>query len=100
MRQIRKLPEEMRESMMSHPSQEDLEKVLAAAGTAHHEFEQNFLGGSRDEQWSAWYAAYVLGRLGDFVSPSVLTRWLESAPAGAEWSANAASFVVRHLSAV
>ena len=86
--------------MMSHPSQEDLETVLAAAGSAHHEFEQNFLGGSRDEQWSAWYAAYVLGRLGDFVSPSVLTRWLESAPAGAEWSANAASFVVRQLSAV
>ncbi len=60
--------------MMSHPSQEDLENVLAAAGTAHHEFEQNYLGGSRDEQWAAWYAAYVLGRLGDLVSPSVLTH--------------------------
>ncbi len=86
--------------MTSHPSQEDLENVLAAAGPAHQECEQNFLGGSRDEQWAAWYAAYVLGRLDDFVSPSVLTRWLESAPTGADWSATAASHVVRQLSAV
>ena len=30
----------------------------------------------RDERWAGWYAAYVLGRVGDFATPSDLAEWL------------------------
>jgi hypothetical protein len=86
-----------RKVTMSLPSKEDLEKTLADAGAAHHEYEQATLGGKRDEQWSGFYAAYALGRVGDFASPSALSRWLEEAPGGEQWAASAASYVLSRL---
>ncbi len=86
--------------MTGQPSQEQLTQALAAAGSAHHEYEQNSLGGTRDEQWAGWYAAYVLGRLGDFVPPSALAPWLEETPAASDWSASAAAYVHDRISAV
>ena len=86
--------------MRINPSKEDLRGALTAAGAAHHEFEQNFLKGVRDEQWPGWYAAYVLGSLGDFASPSMFTEWLESAPGGEDWSSSAAAHVAEQLRAV
>ena len=59
------------------PSQEELAAALASANAACHDNESRFLGGERDEQWAGWYAAYVLGRLGDFTSPTALSSWLE-----------------------
>ncbi len=82
---------------MKPPARQDLEDALAGAGAAHHEYEENLLGGKRDEQWPGWYAAFVLGRLGDFASPTSLSRWLEAAPAGGDWSASAAAHVLRQL---
>lgn len=82
---------------MNPPARQDLEDALAAAGAAHHEYEVNLLGGKRDEQWPGWYAAYVLGRLGDFTSPTSLSRWLEKAPADGDWSVSAAAHVLRQL---
>ena len=82
---------------MGNPSREDLRKALAAAGPVHHEYEQNFLGGARDEQWAGWYAAYVLGRLGDFAAPTSLTRWLEEAPGEDDWATGAAAHVARRM---
>ncbi len=79
-------------------TQAELEKALNAAGAAHHEYEQVILGGKRDELWSGFYAAYVLGRLGDFVTPSTLSRWLEEAPNGNKWATSAASYVFSCLS--
>ncbi len=70
--------------MTAPPARQDLEDALAAAGTAHHEYEQNLLGGKRDEQWPGWYAAYVLGRLGDFASPTSITRWRRELLRGAK----------------
>jgi hypothetical protein len=84
--------------MNERPSREQLREALDAAGSAHHEYQTNTLGGVRDERWAGWYAAYVLGRLGDFVSPSVLARWLEESPAGDAWSAAAAEYVIGRLS--
>ena len=55
---------------MTRPTVQELEQALAAAGFAHHEFETRFLAGVRDEMWPGWYAAYVLGRLGDFAKPT------------------------------
>ncbi len=51
--------------MVSIPTEQQLSETLTAAGSAHHDYESNFLGGARDEQWAGWYSAYVLGRLGD-----------------------------------
>ncbi len=83
--------------MKTLPTQQELERALTAAGAAHHEYEQNSLGGKRDEQWPGWYAAYVLGRLGDFAAPTPLSRWLEAAPGGDNWTASAAAHVLRQL---
>jgi hypothetical protein len=83
--------------MRATPSLEDLRETLSAAGAAHHDYESGYLDGERDEQWAGFYAAYVLGRLGDFASATVLTRWLQDIPAGDDWVAAAASHVLRQL---
>lgn len=75
----------------------DLRDSLAAAGRAHHDYEQVVLNGVRDELWPGFYAAYVLGRLGDFLSASRLSQLLEEAPSSGDWSENAARYVVTAL---
>lgn len=79
------------------PTQEKLHAALTAAGRAHHEYETNALNGERDEQWPGWYAAYVLGRLGDFTPPSLLAKWLEEAPPGDNWAPFAAAAVLTEI---
>jgi hypothetical protein len=85
---------------MNNPSKADLRGALSAAGSAHHEFEQNFLKGERDEYWAGWYAAYVLGRLGEFTTPTQLTRWLQEAEGEGDWIDFAADHVVGNLNTV
>ena len=80
-------------NVLDEPSREELVKAIQAASAAHHEFEANVLHGERDEQWAGWYAAYMLGRLGDFVSASTLTEWVSTAPDSDEWSSTAASHI-------
>ena len=84
---------------MHKPSREKLQNALAAAGTAHHDFETNVLKGEPDEHWPGWYAAYVLGRVGDFVTPTVLAGWLAEAPASVDWPASTAAFIKEQLGA-
>jgi hypothetical protein len=84
--------------MNDRPSREQLSKALDAAGSAHHDYQTNTLGGVRDERWAGWYAAYVLGRLGDFASPTDLAKWLQQSPAGDDWSTAAAEYVSGKLS--
>ena len=83
---------------MENPSRDTLEHALKAAGNAHHDYESQFLEGQRDEQWAGWYAAYVLGRAGDFVTPTTLTKWLEEAPPSDDWFSTAASHIQQRLS--
>ena len=83
--------------MAKRPSLNDLQEALTAAGVAHHEFEQHALRGVHDEQWAGFYAAYVLGRLGDFTTPTLLAGWLEDAPSVDDWAAAAARYVQGHL---
>ena len=82
---------------MATISQQDLEAALSAAGSAHHDYEQNTLSGIRDEYWPGFYAAYVLGRLGDFVTPGSLVPWLENAPENDDWAPAAAAHVLAQL---
>jgi len=85
--------------MTDMPSAEALEAALAAAGSSHHEFETHYLNGMRDELWPGYYAAYVLGRLGDFARPTDLARWLAEVTAAAGWPAVAATHVRTKLAA-
>ncbi|MDN5202551.1 hypothetical protein QQ008_14280 [Fulvivirgaceae bacterium BMA10] len=82
---------------MSKPSNEELIKALNAAGSAHHDYEAKFLKGKRDEFWAGWYASYVLGRLGDFATPSDLTNWLTQAPSSDDWFKSAAQYISERL---
>lgn len=82
---------------MAKPTQADLEKALRDAGAAHHDYEQVILGGAYDEQWPGFYAAFVLGRLGDFTSASTLSQWLDDAPRGDAWATTAAQHVLTRL---
>ena len=82
---------------MSQPSQDELAQALAAAGSAHHDYEEVSLQGQRDEHWPGFYAAYALGRLGDFVAPSTLSDWLEEAPAGDHWPTSASAHVLHRM---
>lgn len=83
--------------MVKMPSLERLVQVLGAAGSAHHDYEQNVLGGAHDEQWAGFYAAFVLGRLGDFATLSSLAKWLGEAPSDDDWAESAAQYVLDQL---
>ncbi len=83
--------------MVSIPTEQQLKDTLSAAGSAHHDYETNFLSGARDEQWAGWYSAYVLGRLGDFTTPTSLTRWLETVSSEGDWSQTAAAHVLSSI---
>lgn len=78
-------------------SRDELSKALTDAGTAHHDYEQVALGGQRDDLWAGFYAAFVLGRLGNFVAPSVLSNWLGEVPAGEHWPDSAAEYVLDRM---
>lgn len=79
------------------PTQAQLAEALTAAGNAHHDYESNFLEGNRDEQWPGWYAAFVIGRLDTFTTPTSLARWLSEASGDGEWSQVAAAHVSAQL---
>jgi hypothetical protein len=83
--------------MSNVPTKEGLAEAVKAAGAAHHEYEQTVLKGVRHEEWAAFYAAYVLGRLGDFAPPSVLTKWLTEAPLTQNWAESAAAHVLSEI---
>lgn len=83
--------------MSAKPAAADLENALRAAGQAHHDYEGNFLNGEADKQWAGWYAGYVLGRLGDFTSPTSLARMLADAPSSDDWASAAAQHVTEKL---
>ena len=83
--------------MVSKPTEERLRERLSAAGSAHHDYESNFLSGTHDEQWAGWYSAYVLGRLGEFTTPTLLTRSLEEVSGEGDWSKNAAAHVLSNI---
>lgn len=74
-----------------------LADALRDAGSAHHDYETGYLGGVRDEGWPGWYAAFVIGRLGDFATPTDLATWLEEADGGEDWAESAAEYVEEQL---
>lgn len=87
-------------SAASKPQPDQLKDAIDQASQAHHDYESNALNGVRDERWSGWYAAYILGRVGDVCTPTDLAKWLEEAPIDGDWSSNAAALVLERLNAV
>ncbi len=83
--------------MSNVPTKEELVEALRAAGAAHHEYEQTILKGVRHEEWAVFYAAYVLGRLGDFAPASDMTKWLTEAPLTQNWAESAAAHVLSEI---
>ena len=62
-------------------TQADITRLLLQAQDAHHEYEENELDGEYDEEWPAWYAAYVIehglsAHLSQPVSVDRLTEFL------------------------
>jgi len=74
-----------------------LRQTLEAAAAAHHEYQTVALDRVHDEQWAAFYAAYALGRLGDFMAPSALKAQLEAVEPRDNWSEAAAEAIVSAL---
>ena len=64
-------------SAASKPQPDQLKDAIDQASQAHMPYESNALNGVRDERWSGWYAAYILGRVGDVCTPTDLAKWLE-----------------------
>ena len=71
--------------------------TLAAADVAHEDYERVALRGVVDPQWSGFYAAYVLGHLGDFAPASRLATLLAEVDAKGDWEAVAAEHVLMKL---
>ena len=88
---------------------ERVSQLLDEAESAHATYEQEQLGGQRDEQWASWYAGYVIehelgGVLG--TTPTIeevaavlteATADLERAGEDRAWSGFAAERVVDRL---
>jgi hypothetical protein len=79
------------------PSESALAQALSAAASVHHEYEQAVLQGVRDDLWPGFYAAFVLGRLGEFAAASRLAALLEEVDAASNWSEAAAEHVLRSV---
>ena len=78
-------------------SRDALIEALDAAAKAHHDYETVTLEGVRDDQWSGFYAAYVLGRVSDVLTSSELARVLEAVDAADDWSGAAADGILKAI---
>jgi len=83
--------------MADLPSRALLEAALAAADAAHTEYERIVLKGVADNQWPGFFAAYVLGRLGEFTQGSRLAFLIGEVDADSDWPAAAADHVLMKL---
>ncbi|CAN5277658.1 hypothetical protein BH10PSE9_BH10PSE9_05660 [soil metagenome] len=83
--------------MADLPSRSELADTLGAAGVAHEDYERAALKGVRDALWAGFHAAFVLGRLGEFVAAGRLAALLEEVDDAADWPEAAAAQVLRKL---
>ncbi len=79
------------------PEISELVAALNTAGSAHHEYEETALNGVFDEHWPMFYAAFVLGRMGEFTIPGTLTSWLKEVSTDGDWANAAAQHVINRL---
>lgn len=77
------------------PDKEILSKLLTETWDVHGEFQENYLNGERDAMWAGWYAGYLLGRLGNFTTPTALTRVLMETEKLQPWADSAAEHLLK-----
>ena len=82
---------------MNRPSEREIAAALEKAARLHHAYEEHYLKGKRDNLWSGFYAAYVLGRCGEFTVAEELARHLEDISMSDNWNAEAAAKVYTEL---
>jgi len=82
---------------MKYPTNAQLVTALQQAVEMHHSYEKVYLGGKRDTLWSGFYAAYVLGRCGNFLPAERVAEELDKVPAGRDWSINGAKALLEVL---
>ena len=79
------------------PSAVSLAAALAAVDAVHDEYERVALKGVVDAGWAGFYAAFVLGRVGDFAAASRLAELIEEVEETEDWPAAAADHVLMKL---
>lgn len=83
--------------MADLPSKSAIIVALVAANLLHDEYERVVLKGFVDEHWAGFYAAYLLGRLGEFAAPSRLAQLLAEVEEGDDWAPAAAEHLLTKL---
>ena len=83
--------------MADFPSKSSLRDALAAAVPLHDDYERTILMGVVDERWAGFYAAYIIGRLGEFASPGRVAGLLEEVADQDDWPAVAAAHLLTKL---
>jgi len=82
---------------MRKPTTRELIHALEAAGKNHRIFEDAYMHGNRDEMWSGFYSAFVLGRCGEFMPADILAEILNNAGKSDDWSAVAAALIQKNI---
>ena len=75
-------------------------EALSEAATQHQEFQEGFLKGQFDDEWHSFYAAFIIGKLGTFTTPSKLTELIKKADANIKaklWQENFAEFILDNI---
>ncbi|MEJ0013532.1 MAG: hypothetical protein WDM94_13110 [Bauldia sp.] len=83
--------------MADLPDRDTLADALAIADAVHEEYERSALKGMGDDKWPGFFAAFVIGRLGEFVAASRLALLLEEVEESEEWPRVAADYVLMKL---
>lgn len=83
--------------MADLPDRDTLATVLATADAVHEEYERTALKGMGDDKWPGFVAAFVIGRLGEFVTASRLAILIEEVDDSGDWPRAAADHVLTKL---
>jgi hypothetical protein len=83
--------------MSDLPDRKTLVATFASADTAHEEYERTVLRGVADDAWAGFIAAFVIGRLGEFVSAGRLTLLISEVDESEGWPEAAADHVLMKL---
>jgi hypothetical protein len=84
-------------AMADLPDRKTLSATLASADTAHAEYERTVLRGVTDEAWAGFIAAFVVGRLGEFVPAGRLALLISDVEDSETWADEAAEHVLMKL---
>jgi hypothetical protein len=83
--------------MADLPDRKTLTAAFASADSAHEEYERTVLRGVTDEAWAGFIAAFVVGKLGEFVSAGRLALLISEVDESEAWPEAAADHVLMKL---